>query len=148
VSNDTPLLIKPYLNVAAICERHILEPDGALTLFRIVDRFTVAGTTDEFPPGVVLQFEVVTCFRSGNYRGRLELNLASIDPGMHVMSQINIPLVFEGDDERFTNTYGTVKMEVKEEGLHWIIVKLAGEEQTRIPFRVVYQRQPTVVTGG
>jgi hypothetical protein len=146
--SDKPLLIKPFLNVAAICERHILESDGALTLFRIVDRFMVAGATEEFPPGVILQFEVVTSFRSGNFRGRLELNLATVDPGMNVISQINVPLLFEGDDERAANTYGIVKMEVKEEGLHWIVVKLAGEEQTRIPFRVVYQKQPTVVTGG
>ncbi len=77
---------KPYLNVAAICERHIQEADGAVTLFRIVDRFAVGGTTEEFPPGVILKFEIVVCFRSGSYRGRLDLTLTSIDPDVTVLS--------------------------------------------------------------
>jgi hypothetical protein len=95
-----------------------------------------------------LKFEIVVCFRSGSYRGRLDLTLTSIDPDVTVLSEITVPVLFEGDDERASYVYGNVQLEVKQEGLHWMIVKLGQEEQTRIPFRVVYQRQPTVTAGG
>jgi len=81
--SDSPLLISPYLNIAAICERHILEADGALTLVRIIDRFMVSGDSAEMPPTTTLQFTVAVGFRSGHYRGRLELNLATFDPSMN-----------------------------------------------------------------
>lgn len=141
------LLVKPILNVATLCERHILESDGAITIFRIIDRFMISGATEEMQPAL-LQFEVAILFRSGNFRGRLELNLSSIDPSMKVVSQISLPIQFEGDAERASPAFATVQMQVHEEGLYWIIVKLGQEEQTRIPLRVVYQKQPTVVTGG
>ncbi len=49
--SEQPILtgMRPHLNLATICERYILEPDGGLTLFRIVDRFTVSGTASEMP---------------------------------------------------------------------------------------------------
>jgi len=145
--SDIPLLITPHLQIATICERHIMEADGALTLFRIIDRFMVAGQTDEMP-STLLQFTVVVAFKSGHFRGRLELTLATLNPSMGSLSQVNFPLLFEGDDERGCNTIAQVRMEVKEEGLYWITVSLGGQEYTRIPLRVVYQKQPTVLTGG
>ena len=144
--NNTPLLIRPHLLIAAVCERHILEQDGALTLFRIVDRFTITGTTEELP-ATALQFMLAVSFRSGNFRGKLNLTLRTIDPSVKTIQELSIPALFEAPEERSTNLIGKVSLEVKEEGLYWIIVELAGEEYTRIPIRVVYQRQPTIVTG-
>jgi hypothetical protein len=138
--------MRPYLQVAAICERHILEADGALTLFRIVDRFTVSGPSEEFPP-TILTFMLVVSFRSGSFRGTLDLGLKVIDPSVQIMQEITVPTRFEGDDERASQFFANAQWQVKEEGLHWIIVSLAGEECTRIPFRVVYQRQPMIATG-
>ena len=40
----------PYLQVAAICEKVLSESDGALSLIRMVDRFTVAGQAPEMTP--------------------------------------------------------------------------------------------------
>lgn len=145
--SDNDLSMGPYLNIATISERHIQEADGALTLFRIVDRFMISGSAKDMEP-VVLKFEVVVCFRSGGYRGSLDMDLSCLGPSMNVLSAMTVPIRFEGDDERSANTYGVVNLQVNEEGLHWIIVTLAKVERTRIPFRVVYQRQPTVSTGG
>lgn len=83
--NDTPLLIRPYLQIATICERHILEADGTLTLFRIIDRFTATGQTEDMPP-VIVNFTAVVSFKSGDFRGRLELTLATLTPSMGVAS--------------------------------------------------------------
>jgi hypothetical protein len=145
--SEEKLLITPYLQIATICERYILEADGALTLFRVIDRFMLSGPTPDMPP-TLLQFTVVVVFKSGHFRGRLELTLATIDPSMNTLSQVNFPTLFEGDDERGCNTIAQVQMQVKEEGLYWITVSLAGQEYTRVPLRVIYQKLPTVLTAG
>lgn len=145
--SDSPLLITPHLQIATICERYILEADGALTLFRVIDRFTVAGQNDKMGP-VPLDFTVVVSYRSGHFRGRLELTLATLDPSQIVISTANFPLLFEGDDERASNVFARVHMTVKEEGIYWITVSLNGQESTRIPLRVAYQKRPTVSTAG
>lgn len=145
--NDTSFLIKPYLQIATICERHILEADGALTIFRAIDRFTVSGQASDMPP-TVIPFTLIVSFRSGNFRGRLDLSLTILSPSLSELQNITFPVLFEGDDERNCMTIAQVQMQVPAEGLYWITVNLEGQEYTRIPMRVVYQRQPIVSTGG
>jgi hypothetical protein len=140
------ILIRPHLQIAAICERHILEADGALTLFRIVDRFMVRGTTPEMPV-TVLQFMAVISFRSGDCRGTLDLKLKMLNPAMNPIQEVIVPVRFEGPEEKAAITFGGIQLAVNEEGLYWIIVELAKEEYTRIPIRVVYERQPTILMG-
>ena len=145
--SNSPLLISPHLQIATICERHILEADGVLTLFRVFDRFIVTGTSEEMPT-TSLHFTVVVVFRSGHFRGKLDLELATLAPSMSTASTFKIPVLFEGDDERASNVFAQVQMVVKEEGLYWVTVRLAGEERTRIPLRIAYQKSPMVTTAG
>lgn len=148
--NEQPLLtgLRPHLNLAAICERHILEQDGALTLFRVVDRFTIIGTAPEMPE-TDLNFTLVVSFRSGEFRGPLDLSVRIEAPSASAAppQELSVILNFEAPEEKAAQMIGLLKVKVKEIGIYWIVVKLSGEEVTRIPFRVVYQRQPTVQTG-
>lgn len=143
--SDTPLLTRPYLQVAVLCEKHLIEQDGAISLIRIVDRFTVPGTEETLPP-TILSFTVAVMFKAGNFRGRADIGIQPTSPSMVKMPEINMPVQFDGDDERGVNLIGQVKLEVREEGLHWLIVTLAGEEYTRIPLKIVYQKQPSIRT--
>jgi hypothetical protein len=145
--SEERLLITPYLNLATICERYILEADGALTLFRIIDRFIVQGDTPEMP-ATVIQFTLVVNFRSGNFRGGLDLRLKMIDPNLNTINDAILPQVFEAPEERACQVLGNFRMGIKETGIHWIIVELADQEYTRIPIRILYQKQPTIVSGG
>lgn len=147
---EQPMLtgMGPHLNIAAICEGFSQDASGAVTLFRVVDRFTVAGVTPEMQPTQV-SFKLMVSFRAGEYRGPLDLKLtmesqAQVPPPM---PEISVPLNFEAPDERSANMMGNITLSVTEPGLYWIIVRLAGEERTRIPVRIVYQRQPTVQSG-
>ncbi len=137
----------PHLNVAAICEGFSQDSSGGITLFRIVDRFTVAGTAPEMPPTQV-SFKLIVSFRAGEYRGPLDLTLTMESQSQlpPPMPEVSVPLLFEAPDERSANMMGNLTLNVKEPGLYWIIVRLAGEDRTRIPIRIVYQRQPTVQT--
>lgn len=148
--SEQPLLtgLRPYLNLATICERHILEQDGALTLFRIIDRFTIAGTTPEMPE-TDLNFTLVIMFRSGEFRGPLDLSvkIEAPSPPTAPPQELSVTLNFEAPAERGAQMIGQLRVRVKEPGPYWLIVRLLGEEITRIPFRVAYQRQPTFQTG-
>ena len=144
--DEKPLLLRPYLQVATICERHILEADGALTLFRIVDRFTVSGQTADMP-STVLAFTLVITFRSGPMRGRLPLRVQPINPSKKELPAMEFPLVFEGDDERYSGFTGMIQFPVDEEGLYWFVISLGEVEYTQVPLRVFYQKLPTIQTG-
>jgi hypothetical protein len=146
--NEQPRLtgMRPHLNLATICERYILESDGVLTLFRIVDRFTIAGTTPEMP-ATTINFNLVVNFRAGDFRGPLDLGIQIVGTSEVPMQEMRIPVIFEAPDEKGVQMIGQIHVGVKEPGLYWIVVKLGEEEYTRIPLRIVYQRQPTIQTG-
>lgn len=145
VSENT-LLTRPLLQVAALCEKHLIEPDGAISLIRIIDRFVLNGT-EQTMPVARLSFTLAIMFKSGPFRGKLPLSIQPINPSHINMPETRMDVLFEGDDERGVNLIGQVILEVNEEGLYWIIVNLLDEVYARIPFRVVYQRNPTVLTG-
>lgn len=139
--------MRPHLNLATICERHILEQDGALTLFRIVDRFTVFGDSEEMPLATIA-FTLVIRFAAGEFRGPLDLKVRILAPTtLTEVQELRIPVNFEAPEEHPSQLIGQINVIAKETGLYWVVVKLAEEECTRIPFRVVYQRQPTVQSG-
>jgi hypothetical protein len=143
--SDQLTLSRPYLQVAALCEKHLEEKDGAISLIRIIDRFTVPGTDDVMPP-TILSFTIVVMFKAGNFRGRAEIGIEPIQPSNTPMPEMKLTVQFRGEEEHGVNMMGLVKLQVTEEGLHWLIVKLEGEEYTRIPMRVVYQKEPTIRT--
>jgi len=62
------------------------------------------------------------------------------------MPEMKLTVQFRGEEETGVNMMGLVKLQATEEGLHWLIVTLEGEEYTRIPMRVVYQKEPTIQT--
>ncbi|MHB1865863.1 MAG: DUF6941 family protein [Acidobacteriaceae bacterium] len=138
--------MRPHLNLATICERYILEADGSLTLFRIIDRFNVGGTTPEMPV-TPISFNLIVNFRSGEFLGPLDLAINIVSPLLSAVQELRIPVNFEAPAERAVLSIGQVNLTLNEPGLYWIIVKLAEEEYTRVPLRIVYQRQPTVQTG-
>lgn len=136
----------PFLNLATICERFILEQDGALTLFRIIDRFNIIGNTEEMPATTV-QFNLVTSFRSGQFVGSLNLGVTILTPSMESVQEIMLPLNFEQPPEKSAPSIGQINLLVTEPGLYWLVLKLAERECTRVPLRISYQRQPMIQAG-
>ena len=62
------------------------------------------------------------------------------------MPSIDIPVLFEGDDERGVVIAAETNFEVDEEGLFWFDLAVMGETVTRMPLRVEYQQ--TAIPGG
>lgn len=143
--SDQLTLSRPYLQVAALCEKHLEEKDGVISLIRIIDRFTIPGTDDVMPP-TILAFTIAVMFKAGNFRGRAEIGVQPISPSNTLMPEIKLTVQFRGEEEGGVNMMGLVKLQVTEEGLHWLVITLEGEEYTRVPMRVVYQKEPTIRT--
>ena len=147
--SDQPMLIRPYLSLAVFCEKVLKESDGVISAIRIVDRWAIPGTTEHMPKATIA-FSVLIVFKSGEYRGRAEIELKPIPPSQRAMPSIKFPVNFEGDDDRGIGLATPIQFQVEEEGLYWFDVSLGigggvrPELITRIPMRILYQRVQTV----
>ena len=135
-----------HLHVATFCEKILREADGVISLIRMIDRFNVAGETEEMQP-VVLQFTVFISFKSGILRGKQKIALRPISPTGKELPAMEIPVLFEGDDDRGPGLGIPVAWAVDEEGLFWWDLYLNNELVTRMPLRVTYQRTRTTIPG-
>jgi hypothetical protein len=131
-------IFRAYLHVATFCEKVLRESDGVSSIIRMIDRFNVQGTTEEMQP-IVLQFMIYISFKSGFLRGKQKVSLRPQSPKGVEMPAMDIPVLFEGDDDRGPAIAFQVGWAVQEEGLFWWDLYLNDELVTRMPLRVDYQ---------
>lgn len=143
---DQPEVFRAYLQIATFCEKVLRETDGVLSIIRMFDRFNVVGDSAEMPV-TVLQFTVVVGFKSGFMRGKQTLRLRPVSPTGKELPAMEIPMLFEGDDDRGSFMAFQVNFPVEEEGVYWWDVYLHDELITRMPLRVFYQRTRTPTPG-
>jgi hypothetical protein len=132
----------PFLSLAVICERVLQEPDGVLSLIRVVDRFYVRGKEKDMPM-TRIEGSLVIGMKSGFCRGKYYITIRANTPSDETLPAQEFPVLFEGDD-RGIGLVAPFKLDVKEEGLYWFDVLLQEQIITRILMRVVYQ--PTART--
>jgi hypothetical protein len=137
-----PITGGPYLAAAFFCEKVLREQDGVLTAVRIVDRWNVAGPTQEMVPTVIQAFLVIL-FKSGIHRGQAQVTITPISPSNVRMQPIMLPVLFEGEDERGAGTIIPMGFPVQESGTYWFEVALSvpssgAQVVTAIPMRVAY----------
>ncbi len=125
--------------MALFCEKVLREADGVMSVIRVIDRFTVHGTTPEMPPSV-LPFTIVISFKSGFMRGKQVIAIRPKSPTGEDLPAMEFPVLFEGDDDRGVAMGFPVQWIPPEEGLYWWDVYLNQEMVTRMPLRVIYQR--------
>ena len=138
-------LYRPHLAIAVFCERVLREADGVLSIIRIVDRFMVRGTTPEMGKRTI-RFTLLIMFRAGFMRGKTAVTIKPISPTKKELPAIDIPVLFEGDDERGVVLAAETSLDVDEEGLYWFDLSVMGETVTRMPLRIAYQQ--TAIHGG
>lgn len=129
----------PHIQIAAFCEKVLIEKDGVFSLIRVIDRFNISGKLPEMPPNSI-SFAIFICFKAGFYRGKASLKVSPMSPTGKELPGLEFPILFEGDDERGAIVQANMTMLINEEGLYWFDVSLAGAHVTRMPLRVVYQQ--------
>jgi hypothetical protein len=129
----------PYLSSALLCEKALQETDGVVSVIRIVDRWTVSGPTEEMPQ-TAIQTTMVLMFKSGFHRGPGRLTVTPISPRDARLLAMEIPVHFEGDEDRGVNVVIPMAFPVQEPGVYWFEVALDGQIVSHIPLRVIYHR--------
>jgi hypothetical protein len=133
----------PYVSTAVLCERMLEEKDGVVTLVRIIDRLIVAAQGPDAPatlPPTRVSVVAVIWLRSGSALGRHVLKLRPEKPSGTQLEVTELSVHFEGE-ERGSRTLGNIALTADEEGLYWFDVLLDEVLLTRIPLRIMYQRQ-------
>ena len=136
----------PHLSAAFFCEKVIEDKEGVLSAIRIVDRIIHsaigAGTPEAMPP-VPVALTLLIGLKSDAARGRHELAVTAEQPsGMRHRVAEALTVLLEGE-ERGANLILNLQWVAQQEGLYWFDIELNGRTLTRVPLRVVYQRQET-----
>ena len=116
------------------------SPDGAdiNSLIRIIDSFNVTGDEKELPPGLVA-IQIYLQFRAGDAVGDRTVEIVNVSPSGERGTPMKNTLHFEGGAQGAAIIFN-VKMMVKETGIYWFHVTVNGQEMTRIPLTINYQR--------
>lgn len=129
---------RPWVQIATICHTALVENTGQLSVIRVTDRITVAGTTAEMRPQP-LQFNIAILLKSGEMHGQYNVKVRCTSPqGQETVGQ-EVMFFFEGGD-RGVQAILPVAMVATEPGTYWFDVMLEEETLTRIPLTVLYQK--------
>lgn len=134
----------PYLLVAAICEKVLVEADGANTLVRIIDRITrspeVENLGDPMEP-FAFPATIFIVLKAGIARGSYTLRVAPVKPSGGSGEPFTQTIYFEGDEDRGVGVAIKTLLQCEVPGIHWFEIWLDEVRLTKIPWRVVYTPQ-------
>lgn len=127
---------KPYVSLACLCEKTLRETDGANSLIRVVDGFSVSlppKPPEGFKP--VLLAKLVVGLKSADLVGDYELTIRLHGPA-GAKSPSTFPVTFAEGHSGGVTAHIDCALEVKNFGDCWFDVEWYGELLTRVPFTV------------
>jgi len=129
----------PQLLAFLLCE-DILDQEGVVTLYRVVDTFNISMGVSSLPPevtskiGVCIKFEVFV--RWGPGAGEFEQYLALVRPGQEEESPTPPQKFSKPEGFNFQQVRYPIEMMAIEEGIYKMRLYLNGEPVAENPFRV------------
>lgn len=128
---------KPFVQLACVCEKALVEPDNVASLIRVVDTYTVDPPAVELPPnvGVALPLTVVVSLKSGDVVGEHGVGLRLVNPNGDASTVGQWALIFNGG-EHGVNIQIAFSLHSPTYGLYWFDVLWGDELLSRIPLRV------------
>jgi hypothetical protein len=138
---------RPWVSIAAFCQTAIIEAGtGNLSVIKIVDGLSLAGTTAEMQP-TPIQVTMALILKSDEMTGQYTVKITVTSPTGTKTPGPNLPCYFEGRDRGVQSVF-PIGLFVAEQGIYWFDIML-GEEMvlTRVPLRVMYQQVPSPMPG-
>jgi hypothetical protein len=125
---------KPFVNVATICEKVLIEKDNVLSAIRIFDVLNVSSAS--MPPDTAIPLTALIMLRAGEFRGEAEISIAIETPDgkRHPIPQ-KWPLLFE-EQSAGGNLVINFPLAVRHIGLSWVEVLCNGELLTKFPIKL------------
>lgn len=131
----------PFVTMAALCERILVERDGTYSAIRIVDKIvhTVRGTNpsgqmDPFP----FRLNMLVMLKAGAAMGRATLEIQTRLPS-GLAAEKSFSTIHFGGEERGPTIPVTLNLMLEYEGLYWFEVLVDGRLLTKVPLRVEYR---------
>jgi hypothetical protein len=132
--------MRPFVQVAAICQVALVEASQFLSIIRIIDRLPLQGFTPQMQPQPLHNFFLVVVLKSGAMRMKCQMKIAVETPTGTSTQILETAVLFEGD-ERGVQMVTPLAYVAQEEGLYWFDVILEPNDVlTRIPLRLMYQK--------
>jgi hypothetical protein len=152
---------RPYVTVAAVCERVIEEKDGVLSAIRLIDQLSYefvevanqpAGTAAVEQPVIVMNsvdLTVLICLKAGTMRGDYLASLEMQQPGGKVVrlySDLSVTFGEAGNGVNINTKFPLPPFAPP--GVYWFVFRWDGEELTRFPFTLEQRRASGTTTSG
>jgi hypothetical protein len=139
----------PYLTMAVICEKVLVEQGGGLSVIRLTDTLNQSAEGPEppqdMPPFIAEGLTMIVVLRAGEAKGRFGVKIRPEAPGGFQLPS------FEQTIQLMPGPWGAsvllpLKLAITAEGVFWFDIFLTGpamDEQllTRVPLEVIYSRQ-------
>ena len=129
---------KPFVQIACICEKALLEADGVPSLIRIVDTFTLTHPTHP-PAGLsveaMLPLTIFISLKSGQVKGEHTIGLRINQPDGNAGPLRQWKIDFMGG-EHGANARIEFALTAPMSGLYWFDVLWGEEVLTRMPLRL------------
>jgi len=145
----------PFIAAALLCERVLTEADATQSAIRIVDRVTAqvitTGPADSPPAqfqGVQVTLWALIILKNGKAAGSHRLVVTPIAPSGLRMGSTGNDVLFEGGEDRGVSITAPVQFVAQEEGVYWFDVSLDDTRLTRVPLRIIVQRQSVTFLPG
>lgn len=129
----------PWVTIAAICERPLVDTDGILSIIRIVDRIKLTTNDPDVlaaPAPITVSALAMIVLTSGAAEISGVFALRVVSPSGLSSPGEPLPLRFPkaGATQRVTVN---IELRVNEAGIYWIDVLFSDRVLTRIPLEVV-----------
>ena len=131
--------MRPFVQLAVICQTAMQEVTGFLSIIRILDRLPLQGFTDQMQPQPLNQLTLAVILKSGEMYGKYTLKIVPETPSGKRLQPAEMPVLFERG-ERGVGVVMPLNFMAEEEGLYWFDVAIEQDILTRIPLRVMYQK--------
>jgi len=143
----------PHLLAALLCEAVLEEKDGKKSAIRIMDRVTLmlsATTQGDGPlpalPHLTITPTLLLRLKKGKGPDRFTLRIELVsEGGIQKGPSHSQTVMLEGGPDRGYDLVLSMRLEFDQEGLYWINVYLDQYLLTRVPLRIVFLIQRTMV---
>lgn len=127
--------LRPQLLFAFFCQEALQEVDGNVSLIRMVVDIDVdpppLGGTTRVPLQMAIGF-------ASEIEGKHQLDVTRVAPSGHRRVSAHRPVDFSGGSI-VSYVVSTWHLSLREEGMHWIEVRLDGHFYSRFPLRVRFR---------
>jgi len=129
----------PEVQAALVCDNVIQAQDGKHTVVSIYDTLTVRSPTETMLPGIA-EFVVFVGLKAGDARGRRTVKILGMNPDGNKEFEHQSDITFGKNPSGHMITM-RARLFVSKAGLYWFHIIVDGQQLTRIPLLIRFERQ-------